>query len=141
MASAARPLILEHDAEIEPVERDLAVQAQREPVVALGPGQLAAVVQDAADVVVRVGQVGTARERPAVGIERGRRIVRLEGTATVVPGDGAGPLAEATPGSEAEKDEIAHDPNLTIGSDTGPPEPTIPRVRMSGQWAIRTGRR
>src|SRR6478735_11404694 len=112
-------LVLEHDAQVEPEQRDALVGAQGQAVVGLGRGEVVPVVVEAAEVIVRVGQVWAAGNGALVGVRgTGPVTCLLGGAATLVPLDRAGALAHAAPGSDFEHHEIAHARTVASRSDT-----------------------
>jgi len=96
--------ILDGDSEVEQVQRDAWVGADREPVAALGSCHRAGVMQQPAEVVVGIGQAWTAGQRALVGGDRAFRIAGFQSAACVVPAGrtGAAPEAAACPGAELE---------------------------------------
>ncbi len=77
-------LILDDNSEIEPVERDAVAEADRDAIVRLRERVLACIVVQAAEVVVRIREVWTTRDRALVGRAGGGRIHGFEGNAPLV---------------------------------------------------------
>jgi len=121
----ARPaLILDGDAEVELVQRDIRIRADREPVVRLAGRQrvrreavIVLVVQHAAEVIEGVREVRPPREGPLVRGHGARRIRGLVRAAFGVPGGRTRAAAQAAPWSQLEVEKIAHVSTLTGPSD------------------------
>ena len=117
-------LILDGDAEVEPVQADARVHTQREPVAALDRREHARrlpaimlIVHHPAEVVVRIREIRPTRDRTLVRGPGPGRIRCLERAALGVPGGRTGAAAEATPWSKLEAEKIAHVSTLTSPSD------------------------
>jgi hypothetical protein len=64
------PLILDGNPQVEPVQRDPGVGADRQPIAGLGDGRRSRAVVQPPEVIVRIGERRAARESPFVGRDR-----------------------------------------------------------------------
>ena len=98
------------------------VHAVREVSFALKAGEiLALIVEHAAEVVVRIREFRTARDRSAVRRDRRCRVGRFEvQPALVVLGRRGGAAAGEARGSGLETEKIAHVKTVTTASDNQP---------------------
>lgn len=113
--------IFERDAEVEPVQRDVIARADREPVQRFGIAELAAIVVQPAEVVVGVGEIGTAGDRAAVCRHRAGHVAILEREAALVVIDRRGCPVHAEPAlCREDGHELSHVHRLAMGSDMEP---------------------